>query len=92
MYKVLVLYSENTDIIDVYGVEKCINILNEHPLISASKININDIHTLTTNIANILLIAGGEPYQIRLQMHGNGATAIRKFIAATMTSIPHIKW
>lgn len=81
MIKVLVLYSENIEIIDVYGVEKCINILNEHPLISASKININDIHNLTINKANILLIAGGEPYQIRLRMQGNGATAIRKFIA-----------
>lgn len=81
MYKVLVLFSNNAEILDIYGAEKCIQILNSHPLIKASKIYIENIHTLTIDKANILLIPGGEPYQIRLQIQGNGATAIRKFIA-----------
>ena len=78
---VLILSSDNFEIIDRYGVEKCMEILNVHPLLTAKKIDIKNIHKLTFEMADVLIIAGGEPYQIRLQMEGKGANAIRKFIS-----------
>lgn len=81
MIKVSVLFSDDIEIFDIYGAEKCIQILNTHPSIIATKIYIENVHTLTNNNANILLIPGGEPYQIRTRIKGNGANAIRKFIA-----------
>ena len=78
---VLVLMSDNVEIIDCYGAEKCIEILNMNPSIRASKIDIKHLQNLSLEIADVLIIAGGEPYQIRVQMEGKGANAIRKFIS-----------
>jgi len=79
MYKVFVLWSDDDEIIDQYGIEKCLTILNLHPLICASKINIDNLNDL--NKCHIFLIAGGEPYQLRLRMKGKGASEIRKFVS-----------
>lgn len=78
--KCLVLFSNISDDFDIYGIEKCVDILNRHVLISAKKLHINNIHTLSRKHTDILIIAGGEPRQIRIQLGGIGSSAIRKFI------------
>lgn len=79
MYKVFILWSDNNEVVDQYGVERCLNILNSNEFIKASKINLNNLNQL--NKCNVLIIAGGEPYQIRMRMGGKGAQNIRKFIS-----------
>ena len=75
-----ILSSINIEIIDCYGIELCMNILNRNPLINAKKIDIKNINDLTNDNTDILIIAGGEPMQIRFQLKGIGAQTIRRFI------------
>lgn len=81
MINVVVLSSNNSEIIDCYGIEKCITLLNQNSSINAKKIDIENIHKLKNKDADVLIIAGGEPRQLRLHMKGSGAQAIRKFVS-----------
>ena len=78
---VKILSSVNIDIIDYYGVQKCINILNKNSSINAQKLDIQDIYNLTNDNTDVFIIAGGEPRRIRLELKGIGAQTIRKFIS-----------
>ena len=78
---VKILSSVNIEIIDYYGVQKCINILNKNSSINAQKIDIQNICDLTNNNTDVFIIAGGEPRRIRLELKGIGAQTIRKFIS-----------
>jgi len=78
---VKILSSVNIDIIDYYGVQKCINILNKNSTINAKKIDIQKISDLTNYDTDVFIIAGGEPRKIRLELAGAGAKTIRKFIS-----------
>jgi len=81
MINVLILSSNDTEIIDCYGINKCEEILNQSESIQAKKIDINDIHKLTNKNTDVLIIAGGEPRQIKIRMKGKGSQAIRNFIS-----------
>ena len=78
---VKILSSSNIDIIDYYGVQKCINILKKNSTINAKKIDIQKISDLTNYDTDVFIIAGGEPRKIRLELAGAGAKTIRKFIS-----------
>jgi len=80
MINVLILSSRNTNIVDCYGIDKCVTILNNNQLIHAKKIDIENIHELTNKTTDVLIIAGGEPTQIKLHLKGKGAQIIRHFI------------
>lgn len=78
---VKILSSSNIDIIDYYGVQKCIDILNKNSTINAKKIDIKNICDLTNNNTDVFIIAGGEPRKIKLELTGAGSKTIRKFIS-----------
>ncbi len=78
---VKILSSSNLDIIDYYGVQKCINILNKNSTINAKKIDIQKICDLTNYNTDVFIIAGGEPRKIKLELTGVGSKTIRKFIS-----------
>ena len=81
MIHVSILSSNNTEIVDCYGIDKCMEILNKNKSIQATKIDICDIYKLTNNNTDVLIIAGGEPRQIKLHLKGKGSQSIRNFIS-----------
>ena len=81
MINVSILSSDDTEIIDCYGINKCVEILNQSQIIKAKKIDIDDVHKLTNKNTDVLIIAGGEPRQIKIRLKGNGSQAIRSFIS-----------
>ena len=80
MINVSILSSTNTEIVDCYGINKCVEILNNNKTMCAKKIDLKDIDSLTNKTTDVLIIAGGEPIQIKLHLKGKGAQAIRNFI------------
>lgn len=75
-----ILFYDDNEIIDIYGVNRCLEILNKNKF-NAYKLNINDIDKLNNENTDVLIIPGGEPKQIRYLLKGHGSNIIRKFIS-----------